>query len=34
MTDDIIDDSVFHICVFIYALDYICIYVCYHARNC
>jgi len=31
--DDIIDDSVFHICVFISALNFKCRYVCYPARN-
>jgi len=31
--DDIIYNSAFHICVFISALDCICIYVCYPARN-
>jgi len=32
MVDDIVYDSVFHICDFILALGCICIYVCYHAR--
>jgi len=31
IVDDIVYDSIFHICDFIPALDCICIYVCYHA---